>query len=258
MKNQTPVQNPSTPRVTNNAVRTHFQDSFENLYEATTDTWDQERSRRLSRAALLSTVMYIEAVANACLAKVNLSDKALEQFDKLPAIQKLELYGGYAHGTKIDYGRVETQRIHEVIKVRNAFVHPKEADIVFVWDEEQAFAFGSSKKTNSLGLPLISENFRAADAIKSIQAAHSFLSHFFLSQCALTHQEVGKILFSIYPESPEIVHKPTLRPLLRKLIAKNNISLDYLKFSDFPPILNFSSSGYGATSLTLNRQDGKK
>lgn len=85
---------------------------------------------RNARASISAISLSLECFANAILSYPDISSQLFTEMEKLPALAKIDaalLMSDIDY--QIDYGDHRTQKMKELIKVRNQFVHPKETRI---------------------------------------------------------------------------------------------------------------------------------
>lgn len=83
---------------------------------------------RFARASIIASALSVECAAN-CLIHSLDSAKLTEDLDKLGPIAKFETYLRIKQISGFDRGSVVAQRIVELIKARNDYVHPKKTKI---------------------------------------------------------------------------------------------------------------------------------
>lgn len=91
------------------------------------DSYDLNRS---ARASITASFLSVECCANILLRELNVSKPALNDYDRLPSISKIETYRNISNcESNIDRGDNRIQKINELIKVRNNVVHLKSQNI---------------------------------------------------------------------------------------------------------------------------------
>ncbi len=81
---------------------------------------------RHARASILSSALALESAANSLLRSLELSTGFAEELDKLPVLAKFDVYLRCKQtNLQLDRGRMEVQRVRELLRARNDYVHPK-------------------------------------------------------------------------------------------------------------------------------------
>lgn len=87
---------------------------------------DSYEMNRDARASIAASFLSIECCANAFLKELKLPKATLKDYDRLPSISKIETFLFINNsGNNINRGDNRVQKIVELIKIRNDFVHPK-------------------------------------------------------------------------------------------------------------------------------------
>jgi hypothetical protein len=110
-------------------------------YRKASESSDSYEINRYARASISASFLSIECCANVLLQELGIPKSTLNDYDRLPPISKIETYFNMAgSGNNLDRGDYRVQKIRELIKVRNDFVHPKiqkiNAGISFPEDKE--------------------------------------------------------------------------------------------------------------------------
>lgn len=99
-------------------------------YRQASESSDSYVLNRSARASITASFLSIECCANILLRELNVSKQALNDYDRLPPISKIETYLNISNcELNINRGDNRVQKINELIKVRNNFVHPKSQNI---------------------------------------------------------------------------------------------------------------------------------
>ena len=85
---------------------------------------EDDQQRRLARHSILLASLTVECFANCLLWMTDIQSGLRADLDKLPPLSKINACL-HLRGKKLDHGRVEVQRMVELIKARNEYVHPK-------------------------------------------------------------------------------------------------------------------------------------
>jgi len=86
---------------------------------------DSFRMNRYARASVIAAALSVECAANCLIHSLELSATLRAELDKLPALAKVETFLLLSEFGALDRGRVEVQRMKELITARNEYVHPK-------------------------------------------------------------------------------------------------------------------------------------
>lgn len=163
------------------------------------DAGPDEIANTLSRASLLSTVLFLEASANTCLDMLALEGQFGSDIDRLPFVSKFELFSRLRFPSRtFKRSRHEVQGVIELKRVRDSFVHPKSQKIIWQsWSPESSIS--ASPRTKALDLPRIATYCYLDDAVTAMKAAHAFLRYFFRDVCRFGPRRVGALLTSEEP-----------------------------------------------------------
>jgi hypothetical protein len=146
------------------------------------------------RAVVFFSMALLECAANACLAALHLTGKFDDEIDRLPMIAKFDLYARLSRTHKVlDRGRLETQKIQELKKLRDALTHPRERILRLVAEAPNVQAITSP------WLPLLrvsesAHDWTSQDIATLLQSATDFLNFYFTDLCMLAPTEVAEVL----------------------------------------------------------------
>lgn len=219
----------SFPEWYDRGTKTLCEDSLHLAYEATLPQYEGPR-RTLARASFFASVAFLEASSNACLESLSLSGHVLEKADKFPVLQKFDFFLSSAIGKEFPYSSHVTQRISEIIQVRNRFVHSKPQKLLWK-DFEDSYAVGVSPQSKSMKLPLIASYFTAEDAIKVVRAVHEFLGEFLRTLCEF---DQGRATFQIFSQEAQsgssggVALGPFLHEPLKLWLKEQDIDISYV------------------------------
>jgi hypothetical protein len=91
------------------------------------ETYEQNRH---ARASIIATAFSLESCANCLLDDLELSKTHAAELERLPPLAKFEIATRLAgKGGAFDRGCHEVQVVHELIQLRNDFVHPRVSNI---------------------------------------------------------------------------------------------------------------------------------
>jgi hypothetical protein len=95
--------------------------------QASTDSYMMNRN---ARASILSSTLSLECFANALIQNINASKDCMHDLDKMTPLNKIEMFFRIKNSTEnISYSDHLTQKIKELIQIRNSFVHTKRRTI---------------------------------------------------------------------------------------------------------------------------------
>jgi hypothetical protein len=143
---------------------------------------------RFARASILASALSVECVANCLLDSLKLDGPLHGDLDKLPALSKFATYFQIKTIEGFTRGRIEVQRMAELMAARNTHVHPKvqsiPAELSPVEDanDEWIFPFGfSSAPWPGLKIPKSSMVWSSDSSLSVLTAIAEFFSFIFTS-----------------------------------------------------------------------------
>lgn len=80
---------------------------------------------RAARASVVASFLSIECFANCLVSSLDVAKPLASELDKLPALAKIDLYFKLKDCEALDRGARVVQRVTELIRARNDYVHPK-------------------------------------------------------------------------------------------------------------------------------------
>lgn len=156
-----------------------------------------ENGDSIARSSILNATFSLEAAANCFLESFEVSKHLFKEFDKFGVLEKYEflLYIKFKEAN-LDRGRIEIQKIKELISLRNSYVHPKP-----IKSAPKYTHIGSTYKyshkaplTQFLKIPEDSNEWSSNHAKTVINAVADFLSLFLIDLCQLTPKESTQFL----------------------------------------------------------------
>ncbi|CAK1748588.1 HEPN AbiU2-like domain-containing protein [Vibrio crassostreae] len=158
------------------------------FYKMSIETDDPYESQRFSRSSILYSTLSLESAANCCLYSLQSSRNFINDLEKTTAFAKLDLFAQISENKHIDRSRVEFQRVSELKKVRDSFVHPKKVKIPLefsVNDMEGDFReLGLHFEANPMkgtGIDRSSMFWFSSDAKSALSAVFSFFEYYFVT-----------------------------------------------------------------------------
>lgn len=213
---------------------------------------DKYHIQRFSRASILNSCLSIEAAANCCIYHLNCSKNYREEIEKLTSFAKLDLYVQTQKGKIIDRGNIRFQKIKELKKIRDSFVHPKKIKIPasFSLDEEKherhvelKITFDSSP-LSATKIDKSSLFWFSSDAKIALKCVLDFFDYYFLELLELESEEVlglvGNNLF--FKEDYHWLFHPQALDADLAYLAENGINQSFIKLEvmeklvAYPPV----------------------
>lgn len=184
----------------------------------------------LARASILSSVLFLEACANACLDTLDLGRRFSDEIDRLSTAGKFDLFLRMRPRSKpLDRSRSEFQGYSELKSLRDAFVHPKAQKYDWLeWSEHSSVS--TSPKSSALGMAKIPAYCTTKDAVIALRASHRFVSYYFRDCAKLPRTQVSALFYSeaIVPDLRDGI-TPGVRTSIRAWLQENQIDLSYMK-----------------------------
>lgn len=186
----------------------------------------------LARASILSSVLFLEACANACLDTLNLGRRFSEEVDRLSTAGKFDFFLRLHPRSKpLDRSRSEFQGYAELKTLRDAFVHPKAKKYDWIeWSEESSVS--TSPKSTALGIAKIPAYCSTHDAIVALRASHRFVGYALRDCAKLSSVRVSALFHSeaVVPDLAEQV-SACLHASVRRWLRSNDIDVSYMRIS---------------------------
>jgi len=228
-ENSDEVTTEDAPIAVERGIATLIDDAITLAMESETHS-DYSFQDTLARASILSSTLFLEACANACLDMLNLGRRFSNEIDRLPTIAKFDLFLRMrSPRSSIDRSRSEFQGYSEMKALRDAFVHPKAQRYDWItWSEESSKS--SSPRSATLDLAKIPAYCSSGDAVTALRASHSFASYI-LKECAkISSVRVSTLFYSeaVVPVFGERV-APCWDKSVRKWLHEKNIDVKYMR-----------------------------
>ena len=164
---------------------------------------DPYEINRASRASIISSCLSIESLANCLLVSINVQSQLAQEIDKMPVLAKFDLLLSLKGLEPLDRGAAAVQRISELVKLRNEYVHPKistaPADLRPFEETESHFLVPFSVTTDtwpSLKIPKYSLVWNSDAAANALKALASFYSCVLVDKLKTSDEELVEILLS--------------------------------------------------------------
>jgi hypothetical protein len=186
--------------------------------------------RTLARASILSSTLFLEACANACLDMLNLGRRFSNEVDRLPTIAKFDLFLRMrSPRSSLDRSRSELQGYLELKALRDAFVHPKAQKYDWItWSEESSKP--TSPRSATLDLAKIPAYCASGDAVAAVRASHCFATYI-LKECAKLSSVRVSTLFYSEAGVPDFSEKvaPCWDRSIRQWLQEKDINVKYMR-----------------------------
>jgi hypothetical protein len=164
---------------------------------------DSYEMNRHARASISASVLTLECAANCLIAEVDGSAALVADLDKLSLISKCEVCLRLWGGKVLDRGRPEVQKVAELVKARNEFVHMKtktvQSEVGPMTPEGEFVSLAVSfegKMWPMLKIPKRPIFWSADSALAVLSAVLSFLSYVMVDLKGLQPDDVFNILVS--------------------------------------------------------------
>jgi len=188
----------------------------------------RENVARLTRLSVLNAALALEALANILVQRCALPGQLAVDVDKLTVLGKFDIYILSRGGSHfVDRGHKLTQAMVELIKWRNACVHPKIAQKR--WTKINGSSYASDTQTYPLlKIPkLITDQGWSPEHSRSvIQFLFEFITHYLLGWCGHRPLEMRDILFDEGHEEDGVVRHYFYQPSRHMNAAISQWNLD--------------------------------
>jgi hypothetical protein len=204
-------------------------------------TEDSYTMNRHARASILSSILALESAGNALLLSLGFSAKFADDLDKLPVLAKFEVYllrlGGEMH--LLDRGVAEVQRVQELLRARNDYVHSKvkliPTEISPFEDQGDKVALPlelAGERWPAIGIPKIPMFWSADSARSALASTVAFLRMVVRDHAKLSPDSARYILHSRL-EIGETHVVATFDEFLKELTDTTDLGVSF-EFLGFP------------------------
>ena len=204
----------------------------------TGESQDFPTVNRYAKASFINAAFSIESAANACIARLQYPQIAIDQIDRATVIDKFDILYQVNSGKKVDRGSKPFQCVREIIGLRNGYVHPKldkvQLNISQAEDKDRTYERPEehTKETQFLNIPRKFDIWTGKESRVVVKETISFLNHFFIELCSLTPKECS-VLLAIYTKGPN--HTATFlakheRELFEKAQEEYKMEIKFLVF----------------------------
>jgi hypothetical protein len=211
-----------------------LRDSIEFLLESV-ECQSYSFGKTLARGSVIFSLLLLECAANICIEELDLENSINKEVDTLPLLAKFDFYARTRfRNRKFSRGNKYVERVQELKRLRDNFVHPKSLKVELEYEGEDANGWRTSviqlEKTKLLNVSKNPNYWLAKDAAIVMKAVHDFLGHFFRDICKFSPSRVSALVFSesVLPKS-EITAIPALSKVIKRDLVKYQIDLSYLK-----------------------------
>lgn len=170
------------------------------LAAAQTDSYLMNRH---ARASISASIFTLECAANCLLSSLELSTSFKNELDKLSFLAKIETFIKFKNIDSFERGRHEVQKVADLIKVRNDYVHPKVLNIKTEASEPEELGelyklpmSLNGEHWQALAIPKRSMFWSSHDALNVIKAIIDFYFYLFNVVLNLSAEDVEEILLS--------------------------------------------------------------
>ncbi len=164
---------------------------------------DGYKVSRAARASIAASFLSVECFSNGLIDALNAPAKLKEELDKLPALAKVDLALGINKKEPLDRGSARVQKIADLVKLRNDYVHPKTVTTTAVMhppEEDESFhtvPFSvEAKRWPSLQIPKYSVLWDASSSRASLLAIADFYRHVLVDKLQASDEVITRTLLS--------------------------------------------------------------
>jgi hypothetical protein len=162
---------------------------------------DSFRMNRYARASVIAAALSVECAANCLVHSLELSPTLRNELDKIPALAKIETYLLLSKMDTLNRGRIEVQRVKDLIAARNTYVHPKVTTIDATVDEPKdagnewlvPFSLDGEHWPN-LKIPKKAMFWSKTNSQTTLKVIADFFRYLFVELMAATPEQLHEIL----------------------------------------------------------------
>lgn len=165
---------------------------------------DSYSMNRHARASVMASALSIECAANCLLNSLDLPSALLNDLDKISALSKIDSALRLRSESKLDRGRNEVQKIAELIKARNDYVHPRtsiiKADIALPEDAGENWLLPMSldgEHWPAIGIPKKAMFWSQDSSLATLKATSEFFKYIFVDALNASEDELHNMLPSV-------------------------------------------------------------
>ncbi|EGQ7769643.1 hypothetical protein MA612_003640 [Vibrio parahaemolyticus] len=215
------------------------------FYRLSIDSEDQYESQMFARSSILFSTLSLESAANCCLYSLKSSRHFINDIEKTTVFAKLDLYSQISVNKHIDRSIAEFQRVSELKKVRDSFVHPKKVKIPIEFSlndmDENFKELGlhfEAKPMKSTKIDRSAMFWFSDDAKSALSAVMGFFEYYFKSLLDYDTKSIMALLSdTIYvnEETAYLFHNQALEKDL-EFLAKHEIKQTFLNVGEYPQL----------------------
>lgn len=164
---------------------------------------DSYLMNRHARASISASALTLESCANSLITSLEIPSILMNDIDKLPVVSKFDTYLRFRDIETFDRGKSEVQKIVELIRARNDYVHPKatniKTDVGQFEDQEQFVALPLDLHGDiwkEIDLPKRALFWSADNALSVLKAIMGFFSYLFRDLMQSDVEKVRYLLLS--------------------------------------------------------------
>ena len=188
---------------------------------------------RHARSSIISSALVIESCANCLLKSLDISSKLAGDLDKLTVIAKFETYLRFNNVVTFDRGNNKVEKIVELIKLRNEFVHPKvvsiKTEIGQMEDIGEQYSLPmelTGEQWKGLIIPKRGLFWSADSSLKVLKSVADFMYYLFFEILELPDEDVQHVLMSRFEFSNIIM--PTVFDVFEtEIISAKEFGVDF-------------------------------
>ena len=159
---------------------------------------------RHARASVMASALSVECAANCLLNSLDLPSALLNDLDKISALSKIDSAIRLRSDSKLDRGRNEVQKIAELIKARNDYVHPRatniKADVALPEDAGENWLLPMSldgEHWPAIGIPKKAMLWSEDSSLATLKAVAAFFKYVFVEVLDASMDELHSMLPSV-------------------------------------------------------------
>ena len=188
---------------------------------------------RHARSSIISSALLIESCANCLLSSLDISSKLGVDIDKLNVLAKFETYLRFNNVATFDRGNNKVEKIVELIKLRNEFVHPKVASIKTeigqMENVGEQFSLPielTGEQWKGLIIPKRSLFWSADSSLKVLKAVSEFMDYLFFELLELQDEDVRHFLMSRF-EFPKVTMPAVFDVFETEIISAKEFGVNF-------------------------------
>lgn len=162
---------------------------------------DSYSMNRYARSSVIASALSIECAANCLLGSAELPTALLNDLDRLSPLSKIDSALRLKAISKLDRGRNEIQKVAELIKARNEYVHPRattiRAGIALPEDAGKDWLFPMTlegENWTALGIPKKSMFWSKNSSLAALKAISEFFKYVFVELLNASDDDLHHIL----------------------------------------------------------------